>query len=112
MPDNLTGSFGLEFSQELAIRMAMITLRMGWLEQGRAKGILNRYPDERFDGKRQQVALAQVLINEPRPVIFGETSGTMCQHTKTIPERIELVGVHAQQTVTNTSPFFDNPYLQ
>jgi len=92
--------------------MAMMTLRMGWLEEGQAKGILNRYPDEPSDGKRQQVALAQVLINEPRPVIFGETSGTMYQYTKTIPERIELFGVHAQQTVTNTSPFFDNPYLQ
>jgi methyl coenzyme M reductase system subunit A2 len=68
--DNLTDSIGLEFPKELAIRKAVITLQMAGFTSEKARQILNRYPGELSDGERHRVALAQVLIREPRLVIL------------------------------------------
>jgi methyl coenzyme M reductase system, component A2 len=80
--DNLTDSIGLDFPKELAIRKAVVTLRMAGFAEEKAKGILNRFPGELSDGERHRVALAQVLIREPRLVVLDEPTGTMDPITK------------------------------
>ena len=80
--DNLTDSIGLEFPKELAIRKAVVTLRMSGFTEEKSREILNRFPGELSDGERHRVALAQVLIREPRLVILDEPTGTMDPITK------------------------------
>jgi len=80
--DNLTDSIGLEFPKELAVRKAVITLRMAGFTEEKAREILNRFPKELSDGERHRVALAQVLIREPRLVVLDEPTGTMDPITK------------------------------
>jgi methyl coenzyme M reductase system subunit A2 len=80
--DNLTDSIGLDFPKELAIRKAVATLRMAGFAEEKAKEILNRFPGELSDGERHRVALAQVLIREPRLVVLDEPTGTMDPITK------------------------------
>jgi methyl coenzyme M reductase system subunit A2 len=80
--DNLTDSIGLEFPKELAIRKAVITLQMAGFSEEKSRAILKRFPGELSDGERHRVALAQVLIREPRLVILDEPTGTMDPITK------------------------------
>ncbi len=80
--DNLTDSIGLEFPKELAMRKAVVTLRMAGFTEEKSKEILNRFPGELSDGERHRVALAQVLIKEPSLVILDEPTGTMDPITK------------------------------
>ncbi len=80
--DNLTDSIGLEFPKELALRKAVVTLRMAGFSEEKSMQILNRFPGELSDGERHRVALAQVLIREPRLVILDEPTGTMDPITK------------------------------
>jgi methyl coenzyme M reductase system subunit A2 len=80
--DNLTDSIGLEFPKELALRKAVVTLRMAGFTDEKSRQILNRFPGELSDGERHRVALAQVLIREPRLVILDEPTGTMDPITK------------------------------
>jgi methyl coenzyme M reductase system subunit A2 len=80
--DNLTDAIGLEFPKELAIRKAVITLRMAGFTEDKSKDILERYPSQLSEGEKHRVALAQVLIREPRLVILDEPTGTMDPITK------------------------------
>jgi methyl coenzyme M reductase system, component A2 len=80
--DNLTDSIGLDFPRELAIRKAVVTLQMAGFTEEKSREILNRLPGELSDGERHRVALAQVLIREPRLVILDEPTGTMDPITK------------------------------
>ncbi|MEN6395556.1 MAG: ATP-binding cassette domain-containing protein, partial [Methanoregula sp.] len=80
--DNLTDSIGLEFPKELALRKAVVTLMMAGFTKEKATEILTRLPGELSDGERHRVALAQVLIREPRLVILDEPTGTMDPITK------------------------------
>ena len=80
--DNLTDSIGLEFPKELAMRKAIITLRMAGFTEEKAKSILTRLPAQLSEGEKHRVALAQVLIKEPRIVILDEPTGTMDPITK------------------------------
>ncbi len=80
--DNLTDAIGLEFPKELAMRKAIITLRMAGFTEEKSREILGRYPSQLSEGERHRVALAQVLIREPRFVILDEPSGTMDPITK------------------------------
>ncbi|MFA6333812.1 MAG: methyl coenzyme M reductase system, component A2 [Methanoregula sp.] len=80
--DNLTDAIGLDFPKELAIRKAVVTLRMAGFSEEKSREILNRFPGELSDGERHRVALAQVLIREPRLVILDEPTGTMDPITK------------------------------
>jgi len=80
--DNLTDSIGLEFPKELAQRKAVVTLMMAGFTEEKSRQILNRFPGELSDGERHRVALAHVLIREPRLVILDEPTGTMDPITK------------------------------
>jgi len=80
--DNLTDAIGLEFPKELALRKALITLRMAGFTEEKSKEILERMPSQLSEGERHRVALAQVLIREPRIVILDEPTGTMDPITK------------------------------
>ncbi|MCX6688932.1 MAG: methyl coenzyme M reductase system, component A2 [Methanoregula sp.] len=80
--DNLTDAIGLEFPKELAMRKAIITLKMAGFTEEKSKEILDRMPGHLSEGERHRVALAQVLIREPRLVILDEPTGTMDPITK------------------------------
>ncbi|MBP5475054.1 MAG: methyl coenzyme M reductase system, component A2 [Methanomicrobium sp.] len=80
--DNLTDSIGLEFPKELAMRKAIITLKMAGFTEEKSRAILNRYPDQLSEGEKHRVALAQVLIREPRISLLDEPTGTMDPITK------------------------------
>ncbi len=80
--DNLTDAIGLEFPKELAMRKAILTLRMAGFSEEKSREILDRYPAQLSEGERHRVALAQVLIREPRLVILDEPTGTMDPLTK------------------------------
>ena len=80
--DNLTDAIGLEFPKELATRKAMITLKMAGFTDKKAKDVLNRYPGSLSEGEKHRVALAQVLIREPRIILLDEPTGTMDPITK------------------------------
>jgi methyl coenzyme M reductase system subunit A2 len=80
--DNLTDAIGLEFPKELAMRKALVTLKMAGFTDEKSKDILNRMPAQLSEGERHRVALAQVLIREPRIVILDEPTGTMDPITK------------------------------
>ena len=80
--DNLTDAIGLEFPKELAMRKAILTLNMAGFTEGKSREILDRYPGQLSEGERHRVALAQVLIREPRLVILDEPTGTMDPLTK------------------------------
>ncbi|HNQ28585.1 MAG TPA: methyl coenzyme M reductase system, component A2 [Methanolinea sp.] len=80
--DNLTDAIGLEFPKELAMRKAIITLKMAGFNETKSREILDRLPGQLSEGERHRVALAQVLIREPRMVILDEPTGTMDPLTK------------------------------
>jgi len=80
--DNLTDAIGLEFPKELAMRKAVITLKMAGFAEEKSKEILDRLPSHLSEGERHRVALAQVLIREPKIVILDEPTGTMDPITK------------------------------
>jgi methyl coenzyme M reductase system subunit A2 len=80
--DNLTDAIGLEFPKELAMRKALVTLKMAGFTDQKSKEILDRMPGHLSEGERHRVALAQVLIREPRIVILDEPTGTMDPITK------------------------------
>ncbi|MGA2120572.1 MAG: methyl coenzyme M reductase system, component A2 [Methanoregula sp.] len=80
--DNLTDAIGLEFPKELAMRKALVTLKMAGFTDEKSQEILDRMPSQLSEGERHRVALAQVLIREPRIVILDEPTGTMDPITK------------------------------
>jgi len=73
--DNLTESIGLDLPFELGERKAIHTLRNAGFTEKKAKEILVKMPDELSEGERHRVAMAQVLIKEPRILVFDEPTG-------------------------------------
>jgi methyl coenzyme M reductase system subunit A2 len=59
-----------------------MTLKAAGFEENKAKSILPKMIDELSEGERHRIALAQVLIKEPRIVIMDEPTGTMDPITK------------------------------
>lgn len=80
--DNLTESIGLKLPYELGIRKAMKTLATIGFTKARAKSILFNMAEEISEGERHRIALAQVLIKEPKIIIMDEPTGTMDPITK------------------------------
>ena len=78
----MSTSIGLELPDELARMKAIYTLKSVGLDPEAVLQILDKYPDELSEGERHRVALAQVLIKEPRIVVLDEPSGTMDPLTK------------------------------
>jgi len=97
--DNLTDAIGLEFPKELAMRKALITLRMAGFTDHKSQEVLRRYPGELSNGERHRVALAQVLIKEPRLVVLDEPTGTMDPITK---EDVRQSILHARNEMDET----------
>lgn len=64
------------------MRKAIITLKMAGFSEEKSKEILDRLPSHLSEGERHRVALAQVLIREPKIVILDEPTGTMDPITK------------------------------
>jgi methyl coenzyme M reductase system subunit A2 len=80
--DNLTDAIGLEFPKELALHKARISLTMAGFDPNIIQTLLFKYPAQLSEGERHRVALAQVLIREPRLVVLDEPTGTMDPITK------------------------------
>jgi len=80
--DNLTESIGLDLPYELGVQKAIRTLAVAGFSAIKAKSILSKMTDELSEGERHRVALAQILIKEPRIVIMDEPTGTMDPITK------------------------------
>jgi methyl coenzyme M reductase system subunit A2 len=97
--DNLTDAIGLEFPKELAMRKAMITLQMAGFSPTKSQEVLDRYPSQLSEGERHRVALAQVLIREPRMVILDEPTGTMDPITKV---DVKHSIMHAREDIEET----------
>jgi len=74
---NLTEAISLELPAEFAKMRAVYVLKTVGFDDKYAESILNKYPDELSGGERHRVALAQVLIKEPRIIILDEPTGTM-----------------------------------
>ncbi len=80
--NNLTESIGLDLPMELGERKAIHTLMTAGFTEKKAAEILAKMPDELSEGERHRVAMAQVLIKEPRILVFDEPTGTMDPVTK------------------------------
>ena len=75
--DNLTESIGLELPGELGERKSILVLKTAGFTEERAREVLEKMPDELSVGEGHRVAMAQVLIKEPRIIILDEPTGTM-----------------------------------
>jgi methyl coenzyme M reductase system subunit A2 len=79
---NLTVCIGMNLPAELAkMKVIQVLLGVGFT-RNEVERILYAYPDNLSVGEKQRVALAQVLIREPRLVILDEPTGTMDPITK------------------------------
>jgi methyl coenzyme M reductase system subunit A2 len=79
---NLTVCIGMNLPAELAkMKVIQVLLGVGFT-RFEVERILYAYPDNLSVGEKQRVALAQVLIKEPRLVILDEPTGTMDPITK------------------------------
>ncbi|MCX9012246.1 MAG: methyl coenzyme M reductase system, component A2 [Candidatus Methanoperedens sp.] len=97
--DNLTEAIGLDLPYELGERKAIQTLMTAGFTEKKANEILTKMPDELSEGERHRVAMAQVLMKEPRILVFDEPTGTMDPVTK-----IEVAKsiLHARKTLGET----------
>lgn len=75
--ENLTDSVSLALPAEFGKMKALHVLQAVGFSENYAQAMLKKYPDELSGGERHRVALAQVLIKEPRIIILDEPTGTM-----------------------------------
>jgi len=96
---NLTICIGINLPAELA-KMKVIQALMGvGFERKDVERILYAFPDTLSVGEKQRVALAQVLIREPRLTVLDEPTGTMDPITK---HSVALSVLEARKTLGET----------
>ncbi|MCS7103106.1 MAG: methyl coenzyme M reductase system, component A2 [Candidatus Korarchaeum sp.] len=81
---NLTESIGLAMPPEFAKFRAIDILTGIGFGTREAEALLKKNAEELSEGERHRVALAQILIREPKILILDEPSGTMNPTTKAI----------------------------
>ncbi|WP_456418875.1 methyl coenzyme M reductase system, component A2 [Methanocaldococcus infernus] len=105
---NLTEAIGLELPDEFARMKAIHVLTSVGFSEEEAEELLDKYPNELSVGERHRVALAQVLIKEPRVVILDEPTGTMDPITRNIvAESILKSRIELEQTYVIVSHDMD-----
>ncbi len=75
--ENLTDSISLALPAEFGKIKALHVLHAVGFSEDYAAAMLKKYPHELSGGERHRVALAQVLIKEPKIIILDEPTGTM-----------------------------------
>ena len=75
--ENLTDSISLALPAEFGKIKALHVLHAVGFPEDYAAAMLKKYPHELSGGERHRVALAQVLIKEPKIIILDEPTGTM-----------------------------------
>ena len=81
---NLTDAISLDLPAEFGKIKAIHALTTVGFDDSTAASILEKYPDELSVGEKHRVALAQVLIKEPKLVVLDEPTGTMDPITRVI----------------------------
>jgi methyl coenzyme M reductase system subunit A2 len=79
---NLTVCIGMKMPAELAKMKAMQVLSGVGFDSREIDRLMYAFPESLSVGEKQRIALAQVLIKEPRLVILDEPTGTMDPITK------------------------------
>jgi methyl coenzyme M reductase system subunit A2 len=79
---NLTVCIGMTMPAELAKMKAVQVLAGVGFNSTEIERLIHAYPESLSVGEKQRIALAQVLIKEPRLVILDEPTGTMDPITK------------------------------
>ncbi len=74
---NLTEAINLDLPAEFAKMKSIHVLTAVGFTEEEAASLLEKYPDQMSGGEKHRVAIAQVLIKEPRIVILDEPTGTM-----------------------------------
>ncbi len=80
----MTDAISLELPAEFAKIKAIHVLTTVGFDENVAECLLDKYPDELSVGEKHRVALAQVLIKEPKIIILDEPTGTMDPITRVI----------------------------
>ena len=81
---NLTDAISLDLPAEFAKMKAIHVLVAVGFSEEKANNLLDKYPDELSGGETHRVALAQVLIKEPKIIILDEPTGTMDPITRVV----------------------------
>jgi methyl coenzyme M reductase system subunit A2 len=74
---NLTDAISLDLPAEFGRIQAIHALTTVGFTDAKASEILSKYPDQLSVGERHRIALAQVLIKEPKLIVLDEPTGTM-----------------------------------
>ena len=74
---NLTDAISLDLPAEFGKLKAIHALTTVGFDEKESALILDKYPDQLSVGEKHRIALAQVLIKEPKLIVLDEPTGTM-----------------------------------
>ena len=81
---NLTDAISLNLPAEFGKIKAIHALTTVGFSDDEAVTTLDKYPDQLSVGEKHRIALAQVLIKEPKLIVLDEPTGTMDPSTRVI----------------------------